>query len=112
VRTRFDLIGTLLLAATLGAYALAMTLGRGHFGAINGALLLVAAMGTVLFAFVETRVASPLIRPAMFGAVALSSGLATSFLVSIVMMTTLIVGPFYPPRALMLDLYMAGSSCR
>lgn len=108
VRSHFDLIGTLLLAATLGAYALAMTIGRGHFGAINGVLLLVAAIGTVLFGFVETRVASPLIRPAMFSAAPLISGFITSFLVSIVMMTTLIVGPFYLSRTLMLEPYTVG----
>jgi EmrB/QacA subfamily drug resistance transporter len=107
-RPRFDAAGTLLLAATLGAYALAMTLGRGHFGVMNGALLLIAAAGTVLFTFVETGVASPLVRPAMFRDPALSAGLATSFLVSVVIMTTLIVGPFYLSRTLRLEPYMVG----
>lgn len=35
----FDPLGTVLLALTLAAYALAMTLGRGEFGALNIALL-------------------------------------------------------------------------
>src|SRR5262249_42525453 len=39
---RFDALGTLLLALTLGVYALAMTLGRGQFGPLNIALLLTA----------------------------------------------------------------------
>lgn len=56
---RFDAIGTLLLALSLAAYALAMTLGRGHFGTLNMALLLAAAIGTGLFVFSQTRVASP-----------------------------------------------------
>ena len=40
---RFDVPGTFLLALTLGAYALAMTLGRGQFGALNIGLLAGAA---------------------------------------------------------------------
>src|SRR3546814_5268997 len=35
----FDNAGTLLLALTLAAYALAMTIGRGSFGPLNMALL-------------------------------------------------------------------------
>jgi MFS family permease len=34
-RAGFDTGGTLLLAVTLAAYALAMTIGRGHFGPLN-----------------------------------------------------------------------------
>src|SRR5882672_2855423 len=41
-RAGFDTVGTLLLATTLGAYALAMTMGRGSFGPLNMALLLAA----------------------------------------------------------------------
>ena len=36
-QVRFDHVGTLLLATTLAAYALAMTAGRGNFGLLNGA---------------------------------------------------------------------------
>src|SRR5262249_32549941 len=56
-----DVVGTLLLAATLAAYALAMTL-RGSFGALNLALLLGAGAGVALFVLAETRATSPLIR--------------------------------------------------
>src|SRR5215813_8752949 len=38
-RAGFDMMGTTLLALTLAAYALAMTVGRGRFGALNMALL-------------------------------------------------------------------------
>src|SRR4051812_37537247 len=44
-RAGFDTMGTLLLALTLAAYALAMTMGRGQFGALNAALLLAAVAG-------------------------------------------------------------------
>ena len=102
-RAGFDTLGTLLLALTLAAYALAMTIGRGRFGPLNLALLLAAVVGVGLFVLVETRAASPLIRLAMFRDPALSAGLATSALVSTVMMATLVVGPFYLSRALGLD---------
>ncbi len=76
-RTGFDTMGTLLLALTLGAYALAMTTGRGSFGPLNLALLLTAAFGVVLFVLAERRAASPLIRLAMFHDPILSASLVT-----------------------------------
>jgi EmrB/QacA subfamily drug resistance transporter len=102
-RTGFDIVGTLLLALTLGAYALAMTIGRGSFGSLNMALLLAAVFGAGLFVFAERRAASPLIRLAMFRDPSLSASLIIGALVATVMMATLIVGPFYLSRALMLD---------
>jgi MFS family permease len=45
----FDAVGTALLALTLAAYALAMTIGRGSFGTLNGGLLLAAVIGLALF---------------------------------------------------------------
>lgn len=107
-RPRFDLAGTLLLALTLGAYALAMTLGHGRFGALNLALLLATGAGAALFVQVESRVASPLLDLAMFRDGGLSAGLAMSALVSTVMMATLVVGPFYLSRALGLEAALVG----
>lgn len=107
-RAGFDKLGTLLLAATLAAYALAMTLGRGSFGALNVMLLLAAASGAGLFVIVETRATSPLIRLTMFRDKTLSASLAMSALVSTVMMATLVVGPFYLSRALGLDAALVG----
>ncbi|WP_052201903.1 MFS transporter [Ensifer sp. ZNC0028] len=107
-RPGFDVAGTLLLALSLGAYALAMTMGRGSFGTLNVALLSVAAVGLALFLLVEARVTSPLIRPVMLRDPALSRGLSTNALVSTVMMATLVVGPFYLSRGLGLDAAMVG----
>jgi MFS family permease len=101
-------MGTLLLALTLAAYALAMTLGRGHFGLLNTALLLAAVFGVGLFVRAEARAPSPLIRLAMFGDPVLSASLAMSALVSTVMMATLVVGPFYLSRALGLNAALVG----
>ena len=108
----FDKVGTLLLALTLAAYALAVTIhtstDHGGFGALNIALLLSAAAGLGLFVLAETKAASPLIRLALFRDSALSASLAASTLVTTVIMATLVVGPFYLSRALGLDTAMVG----
>ena len=104
----FDTIGTLLLALTLGAYALAMTIGGGRFGSLNIALLLTAVFGVGLFVLAESLAASPLIALAMFRDGVLSASLATSALVSTVMMATLVVGPFYLSAGLGLDAAVVG----
>jgi len=104
----FDALGTLLLALALAAYALAVTLGRGSFGSLNIALLLAAALGAGLFVLTQSRVASPLLRLAMFRDRVLSASLVMNVLVATVMMATLVVGPFYLSRALGLGTAMVG----
>ena len=105
---RFDTAGMLLLALTLAAYALAMTLGRGRIGLLNASLLLAAVGGAGLFVRAEARATSPLLRLALFRDPALRAGLAMSLLVSTVMMATLVVGPFYLARALGLAAGLVG----
>lgn len=107
-RAGFDTVGTLLLALTLAAYTLAMTLGRGQFGTLNAALLLAALFGAGLFVFAQAKATSPLIRLAMFHNPLLSAGFATSALVSTVLMATLVVGPFYLSLGLGLDPALIG----
>jgi EmrB/QacA subfamily drug resistance transporter len=101
--TQFDALGTLVLAVTLAAYALAMTLGRGSFNSTNVAFLLAAILGAGLFVLAESRAASPLIRLDMFRNRKLGAGFAMSILVTTVVMATLVVGPFYLAGALALD---------
>src|SRR3954454_20255507 len=107
-RAGFDTVGTLLLALTLAAYGLAMTIGRGSFGPLNMALLLAAVFGVGLFVLAEARAASPLIRLAIFRDPVLSASLAMSALVATVMMATLVVGPYYLSRTLGLDAALVG----
>ncbi|PDT51126.1 MULTISPECIES: MFS transporter [Sinorhizobium] len=107
-RPGFDLAGTLILVFTLGAYALAMTIGRGSFGATNLVLLLAAVFGMCVFLLVEFRTGSPLVDFAMLHQPSFRSGLATSMLVATVMMATLVVGPFYLSRGLGLDAALVG----
>jgi MFS family permease len=97
-----------LLALTLAAYALAMTLGQSSFNPLNMALLVVAVIGVGLFVLAEARAASPLIQLAMFRDPMLSASLAMSTLVSTVMMATLVVGPFYLSRSFGLDAGLVG----
>jgi len=107
-RPDFDALGTLVLVLTLLAYALAMTLGRGSFGPLNTALLLVAVIGLMLFVFVEQTAASPLVKLAMLRNPLLSAGFAMSSLVTTVVMATLVVGPFYLSGALGLSAASVG----
>jgi len=85
-----------------------VTVGRGSFGSLNLALLLVGIVGIGLFVLVEAKTASPLIRLEMFRDPVLSAGLATSVLVLTVAMATLVVGPFYLSHALGLDAATVG----
>jgi predicted MFS family arabinose efflux permease len=107
-RVGFDTIGTLLLAVTLVAYALAMTIGGGRFDMHNVALLSAAFLGITIFAFAERKAASPLLQLAMFCDPSLSASLVMSALVSTVLMSTLVVGPFYLSRELGLDVARVG----
>jgi len=109
LRSGFDATGTLLLALTLGSYALAMTIGRGSFSIANVGLLLVTAAGVGLFIAVELRTATPLVRLSMFNDPVLSTGLAMNALVSTVMMSTLVVGPFYLSKSLGFGAAMVGA---
>ena len=94
-RPRLDLAGITVLALALAAFALAMT-------ARQPQLLLVAAAGAAAFIAIERRAAAPLVHLAMLRDPLLVARLGTSTLVATVIMTTLVVGPFYLARALML----------
>ncbi|MDQ2651930.1 MAG: MFS transporter [Chloroflexota bacterium] len=93
--TPFDVKGSVLLALALAAYALSMTLGDGEFGYRNAALIGLAATALALFLVVEKRAVAPLVGLATLRGPGLASSLLVSALVATVMMTTLIVGPFY-----------------
>jgi MFS family permease len=99
-RPRHDLLGTVLLALALGAYALAMTAGAGPFTPAGIALLLAALAGAGLLAVAGRRAENPLIDPATLRDPLLRAGLLTSAAVSTVVMATLVVGPFHLARGL------------
>ena len=107
-RVAFDHAGTWLLALTLGAWSLAMTLDPAHVGARTLALLVLAALALFAFVQVERRVAAPLLQLRMLRERALGTSLVLSALVSAVVMTTLVVGPFYLSHALALGTARVG----
>jgi EmrB/QacA subfamily drug resistance transporter len=102
-RPSFDTIGTVLLMLTLTLCSLAVTVGSGHFTRLNMILFLGAVAGGFLFVFAQTRAKSPLIQLAAFGNITLSSTLIMNMVVSTVMMSTLVVGPFFLTHALGLN---------
>jgi MFS family permease len=102
-RMTFDYSGSAVLVFTLAAYALAMTL--------DGFMLplLLASLGCAgLFFMIEKKAKAPLIRLSLFADRRLSSSLALTLLVTTVMMTTLVVGPFYLSRGLGLSSAVVG----
>lgn len=105
---QFDKLGTLILAFTLTCYALSMTLNNSHFDQLNWALLLMATIGIGVFLWVEKGAISPLVPLSMFRNELLTSGFITSVLATTVVMTTLIVGPFYLSGVLMLSTTQVG----
>ncbi|MDF1749921.1 MAG: MFS transporter [Alphaproteobacteria bacterium] len=107
-KTGFDGWGTVLLAATLAAYALAVTVDNDTFQWVNSALFLCAAVGMGLFVYVEKIAPSPLIRLSALRERTLSVGLITNCCVAAVMMTTLVVSPFYLSQALGLNTALVG----
>jgi MFS family permease len=107
-RASFDHAGTLLLALSLAAYALSLTLGRGRFGAGNLALLGAAGLGLLLFVRAERAAPAPLLRLEILGDRGLTASLAASSIVSCVVMTSMVVGPFYLSIALGLDAGLVG----
>jgi len=107
-RTGFDHAGTLVLASTLAAYALAMTLGRGHFGPLNAALLVAALAGVLVFVRSQRGARAPLVQLAMLRQRQLVTSLVMSLLVACVIMTTFVVGPFYLSHGLGLTATLVG----
>jgi MFS family permease len=97
-KVRFDHVGTATLALALAAYALAATSG----GWTGACLLAIAALAGTLFVLAEKRAPAPLVRLTMLRTPALSAGFGASALVSSVVMSTLVTGPFYLATAMQL----------
>lgn len=108
--TRFDWLGTILLALTLGAYSLAMTFsGKLGFGSpLVLQLGLGALVGLVLLLAVQVKTHAPLLKLSMFRNALLSLSMVMSVLVYAVMMATLVLGPFFLSKALGFDTRMVG----
>jgi len=104
----FDLAGTVLLAGTLSAYALATTPLHGVFGGLNGAMLALAGLGLLVFVRHQSAQQTPLLRLDLLTHAGRRASLAGSALVATVMMATLVVGPFHLSRGLGLPATLVG----
>ena len=96
----FDFPGMLLLALSLGAYALSTTLSGACPGSLNAGLGILSVAAFAAFLAVERRTAVPLLQVDLLRKQGLGSGLISLGLVSTIMMATLVVGPFYLSEAL------------
>jgi EmrB/QacA subfamily drug resistance transporter len=104
----FDFPGTLVLGTGLASYSLAMTVSRGAFTFAGAGLALAALAALIAFVSMQARAADPLVPITFFRSESLRAGLLTSLIVSTVLMSTLVVGPFYLVGALKLDTSQTG----
>lgn len=95
VRDRLNLPGIALLALTLAALSLALTPSAGAAGLREAALVLLAGGGLALFLRFDARARAPLLDASLWRQDGLGGGLAMNTLASMVMMATLVVGPFH-----------------
>lgn len=107
-RPAFDVVGSVLLGLSLAAYALSVTLDRGHFGPRARGLLALALVAGIAFVLVESKRKAPLVQLSLFRNRTMTTGFAMSALVTTVAMTTLVVGPFYLSRAFGLEPALVG----
>ncbi|WP_170766347.1 MFS transporter [Ruegeria lacuscaerulensis] len=90
-----DFPGTLVLVVALTAYALATNGGVSNIPLPPVTYLSVVLIAIVLFVIVEARVSSPLVPLEYLWEQRTSIGLLMNLLVSAIMMSTLVVGPFF-----------------
>lgn len=102
-RGRFDVAGVLLLTAAVALYTLGVT-APGTDGSWPSTLLLAGAAATVVFFAVrESRAAHPILPLSLLKVRAVSLGAVLNLIVGTVMMSTLVVGPFFLAGALHLS---------
>ncbi|WDF80429.1 MFS transporter [Mucilaginibacter sp. KACC 22773] len=109
-RIPIDKVGIILLAATLSSYCFGMTMiEKSGFGnLIVLTLLAVTIIGLVVFIRFEKRIAHPLINVAIFKNRLISKNLFTTVLVYTVIITTVILPPFYLLKAANYSLVQVG----
>lgn len=105
-RPVFDIPGALLLMLTVAAFALATTVSAPFW--VNGVLAMLAVLGVAAFLRAEGRASAPLVQLHMLKRPAIAAGLLSIALVSAIVMTTLVVGPFYLTGVLGLNTAAAG----
>lgn len=107
-RVPFDVQGAAVLAAALVAFVLALSIDAGRYGAINALLLATSVAAVLLFLRRQRTALSPLVDLTLFRISVLRAGLIATMLVTAVVMSLLVVGPYYLGRGLGLDPARAG----
>jgi len=98
-----DVPGVVVLAFALAAYSLSATGALVAAGPARALMVLAAGAGLAAFIVIERRQPAPLVRLALLRHRQIALSLSANLLVSTVMMSTLVVGPFYLAFALGLD---------
>lgn len=94
LKMRGDTLGSAVLAVSLAAYSVGLTLRP--FGLVGTTMFVAAGIVLLaLFVVIELRVADPLVDFRLLGRIGVAPGLITAFFASIVMMTFTAVPPFY-----------------
>lgn len=93
----FDWTGAILMTITLVAFALGMTHGQdqGFSNLLTLGLLAIAAIGLLIFLWLESRLTAPMLDLKLFNNLQLSLGLLTGVLVFIVISGTIFILPFF-----------------
>jgi EmrB/QacA subfamily drug resistance transporter len=109
---QIDYVGSVLLAATVGAFLFGLQDGQ---GALRALLLAAAAVGLGLFVWHEARAAEPILPPGLFRRRIISASLLGGFFMGMLLFTQ---GSFVPPYVqgvmgaspLLAGLVLAGTS--
>ncbi|MFK3676556.1 MFS transporter [Microbacterium sp. NPDC090218] len=99
-RRGFDLVGVLMLTTAIALYTLGVTSPGADASWPTAPLLGGAVVAVALFALRETRAAHPLLPPALLRSRRISLGAVLNLIVGTVMMSTLVIGPFFLAGAL------------
>ncbi|MEM8569853.1 MAG: MFS transporter [Pseudomonadota bacterium] len=103
-----DVPGSLVLGVALAAYALATSHGILDLPIPTTGLIAIAAVAAVMFAIVESRVATPLVPLALLRDATIGLGFLMNLIVGAIMMSTLVVGPFFLAFSLGLNEALVG----
>lgn len=93
--SELDLPGTLVLMVALAIYALAMSGGAAGISAPPTVLVCGAVAAIALFLIVETRAVTPLLPMTLLCDRATGRGFIMNMAIGTIMMSTLVVGPFF-----------------
>jgi EmrB/QacA subfamily drug resistance transporter len=108
-RKLFDILGALFLSLTLLFFSLSISSSTSFEVSCRFILILFSVLSGVLFFFHERKVHSPLVAFNIFKERNLANSLIMNICVSTVMMSTLVVGPFYLSKTLNLEIRMVGA---